>query len=766
MHSGFEAQAARTPHRLAVLAGDESCTYEQLNQRANRLAQYIRSRGIEPGQAIAVLHEPSIDMIVSLYAVLKSGCCYVPIAADFPQSRVDAILKDVAARAVLTTTACEPRFANVEADLILVDDWAELPACYVYDNLPATDPSALAYVLYTSGTTGQPRGIEIRHRGVAHMFAAVQHEYALGEDDRVLFHTPLTFDVSVQEIFWPLAVGATVVVAPGSLLKGARQIASLIERQAVTVAQFVPVMLEALVDARRKGVVSGLPALRQVILGGAVLSGPLNQGFREVFAAPLANHYGPTEVTVDAARFDCRQPFVGESTPIARPIANTRIVVLNAVGERVRRGIIGEIHVASPGLARGYVNDPTRTGELFVELAIDGTRQRLFRTGDLGSYDGSGVLHFHGRKDRQIKVRGNRVEIDEIVSALTSHPDIAVAAIRCVKDEAAGGRLVAYVEQDPSRNRLGTAAGPRYSFTLEQRPELVEAAEAWDQRRRPEFVGADPQMMRLWPRLIREFPDLQFVLTDEADHIDMVGHAVPLCVTEVAQDVSPAGLAPGWSEALRRAFARQGADCRPNALYVFAGAWAPAFEGGDDGAILLDRQRELATAHGLEWIVYARDPLGAPGESQIERLPLSSHRRSPLTRASVREFLKASLPAYMIPESVHFLPSIPMTESGKVDEKRLPHVDVRAGVERQAAETEMQKQLTALMQQILGTKAEIGVKDDFLVLGGQSLMAIELISEINDRYGSDVDLRAFYQEPTVEHLEQLLTRHASGHARA
>jgi amino acid adenylation domain-containing protein len=848
MHSGFEQQAARTPSRPAVVTDSGSCTYQELNHRANRLAHYIRSKSIGPGQVIAVLHEPSIEMVVSLYAVLKSGCCYVPIAPDYPQNRLDAMLRDTDARAVLTTTEHERRFYDVDADLILVDDMAELLACYVADDLPPVDPSSLAYILYTSGTTGQPRGIQIEHRGVANMLAAVQHEYTLGEDDRVLFHTPFTFDVAIQEIFWPLAFGATVVVAPANLLKAARQIASLIDRQSVTFVQFVPVMLEALVDARLRGTVSALPSLRQVICGGAVLSKALNERFRAAFSVPLANHYGPTEVTVDASRFDCREPFIGESPPIGRPIANTRIFVLDDEAKRVPNGIIGNIYIASPGLSRGYLNDKAQTEEVFVEVEVDGP-QRLYKTGDLGRYDRNGLLYFHGRRDNQIKVRGNRVETDEIAGVLASHPDIAVAAIRLVKDDAAGERLVAYIEQDPSTNRLLTPGGLRYSFTLEQRPELIEAAAAWHQQRRPAFFEGEPTVAQLWPRLQHEFTDLQLVLTDEADEIDMVGQAVPLRLSEVDEELSLDGVALGWSEALRRAFAQKAEGCRPNTLYVFVGDCGRAFEEVDGWSVLLDRQRELARAHRFEKIVYAHRPLGGPCESiqslaewcrvpegsdhpdpqmraqiehggratgiiidslrvegtgcqwtawtgaevaqsgrillpttlqpvdvdletnrwtytepcllWMEELPPSSHRGSLLNRASVREFLKPLLPGYMIPEGVHFLPSIPRTESGKIDEKRLPDIDVLARVERGPAKTQIQRELTAIMQRILGVTAEIGVKDDFFVLGGQSLKAVELISEINDKYSSHVDLREFYKEPTVEYLERLLTRSSS-----
>jgi amino acid adenylation domain-containing protein len=584
IHAGFETQVARTPARVAIFAGERSWTYAELNRRANQIAHYLRSLGVGAGSTIVVAQDPSPEMLASLLAVLKLGCGYVPLVADYPKERVEAIVRDVVPSAVLTTSAQEHRFAAVAAELVLLDQIDELLACYFAENLEPVEQSALAYVLYTSGSTGRPCGIQIEHRGVAAMIAAMQQRYALGENDRVLFQTPATFDVSVQEIFWPLAVGAAVVIAPAELLKGAREIAALIDDRRVTLAQFVPVTLEALVAARRQGLVSELSSLRQVICGGAVLPRLLNEEFRARFRARLANHYGPTEVTVDATWFDCDQDFVGQLTPIGRPITNTRIVVLDDEGRRVPRGVIGEIHVSSPGLARGYVNDPARTARAFVDAEIDGVRERLYKTGDLGSMDRAGLLYFHGRRDTQIKVRGNRVELDEVASALMAHPGVAVAAVRVD----AGERLVAYIEQDSAINRHATAE------------------------------------------------------------------------------------------------------------------------------------------------------------------------RAPLTRDRMRDFLRQSLPDYMIPDGIHFLSSIPKTESGKIDVGALPEISTPSGAMGDQVSTTQQKRLATLVQEILATGVEVGVRDDFFVLGGQSLDAVKLISEINREYGCELKLRDFYHEPTVEHLERLL----------
>ncbi|MDC6134717.1 AMP-binding protein, partial [Burkholderia gladioli] len=321
MHSLFARQAARTPQATALVVDGERHDYATLNRQANRLAHYLMSLGVEPGDKVAVLLAPSLDMIVSLYAILKAGASFVPIGSQTPQKRIDAILRGSRARWALTAGATRRAFAQFAYDVVLVDEVMGALGGYSDADPAPVEPRSLAYVLHTSGSTGTPKGIEIEHRGVVSMIADLQRSYALDASDRVLFHTPFTFDVFIQDVFWPLASGASVVVMGDDWLRSAHAYGELIEREGASFAQFVPSMLESLVQARERGEIGALPSLRHAVVGAAALYRGLAERFAAAFpGCRLHNHYGPTEVTVDASRFDCSEPYAGDTVPIGRPV--------------------------------------------------------------------------------------------------------------------------------------------------------------------------------------------------------------------------------------------------------------------------------------------------------------------------------------------------------------------------------------------------------------------------------------------------------------
>ncbi|AJX35693.1 non-ribosomal peptide synthetase [Burkholderia oklahomensis] len=754
MHALMAGQAARTPAGTALVAEGVEYDYETLNRQANRLAHYLLSLGVASGDNVAVMLRPSFEMVVALYAILKVGGAFVPIGTQYPQKRVDAILRNAGARWALTQSGQRRAFAAFPYDVVCVDDVMGALGGYSDRNPPPVDPRQLAYVLHTSGSTGVPKGIEIEHRGVVSMLADLQRTYRLDANDRVLFHTPFTFDVFIQDVFWPLASGARVVVMGDDALKSAHGFADVIERERVTLAQFVPAMLETLVDARERGEIAGLASLRQVICGAAALYRGLAERFARAFDCRLANHYGPTEVTVDASRFDCGEPFAGDTVPIGRPVGNASLHVLDAHLQPVPRGVIGEICVASPGLARRYLNDDEGTARAFVEVVVDGAPLRLYRTGDLGHCDRTGVVYFHGRADKQLKIRGNRVELDEIGSALRGHPAIAAAALQYREDAAHGGRLVAYVEQAAIDHQVpaGPGGAPLYAFTLEQRPELAAAALA-------SLPGA-PDDSDSARELARRFPACQLVVTDGASAVTAFCQAVPLRIEATAGGDAPsAAPALGRDAARRLALAQQDDGVEPNALYVLDDAATGALATPPAArAALLAQWRRLAAALGLARLLLASAGGGAAAEP-ADALGQGAGARAYLTRDAVRAWLRQSLPDYMIPDQVHFIPAIPLTDSGKVDARNLPVIEADERPGREAASTALQRELIDVWERLLQVE-QIGVTDDFFVLGGQSLKAIEMVAEVGRRYGVKIQLRQFYENPTIRYLETLLTGRA------
>ena len=410
-------------------------------------------------------------------------------------------------------------------------------------------PGDVAYVIYTSGTTGLPKGIEIEHRSLVNFLECMQRQYTLDRTDCVLMSSSCVFDASIAETFWPLMSGAHAVIASNDQRKDPARLGQLVVDQGVSVMTGVPLFLAAVADARAAGQFPEPKHLRVTVVGGAALHREVRDKLLRTFPGRLMNHYGPTEVTVDASSFDCSHDFEGSIVPIGRPIGNARMFVLDRRMRPVPIGVTGDIYVASAGLARGYLGDTRRTQEAFFEHSLEGLETvRLYRTGDLGKYDDEGKVYYLGRSNNQVKIRGNRVELEEINARLAAHPAISSCVVSAMDLDTGNERLVAHVELSPAYNGF-VAMGETYRlFTLAQRPELLRQMEAAHLGSWPEFFAGDSVVQQLWPRIWTELPDSQFALVNEADQVVAAGNAVPLCWSgEVSQ------LPSGWSAALEQA---------------------------------------------------------------------------------------------------------------------------------------------------------------------------------------------------------------------
>ncbi|WP_242454798.1 amino acid adenylation domain-containing protein [Bailinhaonella thermotolerans] len=433
----FEARAARTPDATALVFRDETMTYGELNARANRLARHLRTLGAGPERVVALALPRSLDLVVAMYAVVKSGAAYLPIDPDHPRERVEAMLDDARPVAVITP------------------EWLAATDVSGYE---ATDPGVRlspdnpAYVIYTSGSTGRPKGVVVSHRAIANRQAWIQGEQPLTPADRVVQKTPAGFDVSVPEFFWPLQAGATLVIAEPDGHKDPRYLARLIREQRVTTAVFVPSMLAAFVaepEAAR------CPSLERVYSIGEALPVELADQARRVLGVPVRNQYGPTEATVDVTYWEHVPGTDAVTVPIGVPTWNVRAYVLDACLRPVPPGVPGELYLAGVQLARGYLNRPGLTAERFVACPYGGPGERMYRTGDLARWRGDGVLEYLGRVDFQVKLRGHRVEPGEVEAVLARHPRAGQVAVT-----ARDGRLVAYVtgDADPAELREVAAA--------------------------------------------------------------------------------------------------------------------------------------------------------------------------------------------------------------------------------------------------------------------------------------------------------------------
>ncbi|MEV7601395.1 amino acid adenylation domain-containing protein [Kitasatospora sp. NPDC089797] len=425
LHRAIERQAAATPRAPAVLFREQVLSYAELDAGADALAHRLVGLGVRPGDHVGIVQQRSAELVVSLLAVLKAGAAYVPLDPADPAERTAALVAESGCRVVLTAAGTED-LALPGVTVAFVP--AGAPAPTGGGRAPAVEvaPDGPAYVIHTSGSTGRPKAVVVSHRAIANRLDWMQEEFRLTAGDRVLQKTPYTFDVSVWEFFWPLREGAALVVAePGGHWDPA-YLEQVLVRQGITVAHFVPAMLRAFLDAAD---LSAATALRQVVCSGEALPADLQRDFLNRSKAALANLYGPTEAAVDVTCWHCTADGA-DTVPIGRPIANTRIHLLDPSGHPVPVGTAGELYIGGTGLADGYHGRPELTAERFrLHPRPEGGTERLYRTGDLARRRPDGAIEYLGRTDAQVKIRGMRVEPGEVETLLSAHPDCGAAAV-------------------------------------------------------------------------------------------------------------------------------------------------------------------------------------------------------------------------------------------------------------------------------------------------------------------------------------------------
>jgi len=410
VHELIEAQAARTPEAIAVVCEGERLTYAELNAKANRLAHHLRDLGVRPDDRVAICVERSLAMVVGLLAILKSGGAYVPLDPGYPAERLAFMLKDSAPVAVLTHGAARASLERSLAGLgspspVLVmeddEDWVRRPAANLDPAEVGLTSRHLAYVIYTSGSTGQPKGAMNEHRGVVNRLVWGQRAYRLAADDRVLQKTPFSFDVSAWEFFWPLLAGAQLVMARPGGHRNPVYLLDIIRDQAITSLHFVPSMMRAFLEVAEA---SNCASLRRVFTSGEALPASLVRLFHQRLpGVELHNLYGPTETAIEVTAWTSPADALSANVPIGRPIANTRIYILDEDRQPVPIGGPGEIHIGGVQVCRGYLNQPELTAERFIANPfVEG--ERLYRTGDLGRYQPDGTIEYLGRNDFQVKV--------------------------------------------------------------------------------------------------------------------------------------------------------------------------------------------------------------------------------------------------------------------------------------------------------------------------------------------------------------------------
>ena len=441
LHELIEEKCAACFQQEAIRFAGKAITYEEFNTRANQLACHLRFQGVGRESLVAICMNRSIELVVSLLAILKAGGAYVPMDPSYPEERLLYILSDSRAKILLTQRSFASRFSLASTQMIFVDrsdDFSEESKNNL-KNLNTSDD--FCYCIYTSGSTGKPKGVGNIHKGVVNRLLWMHKEYRLDPSDRVLQKTPFGFDVSVWEFFWPLMVGATLVIAEPEIHKDAEALADLIHREKIGVLHFVPSMLDLFLEA---DVSSTCHSLKKVFTSGEALSKNVEKKFFQIFHAELHNLYGPTEASIDVTYWPCQPSDSHTTVPIGYPIANTQIYILDELLQPVPMGTSGELFIGGVGLARGYIYKPELTREKFIPHPFN-PKERVYRTGDLCRFLPDGAIEYLGRIDHQIKLRGFRIELGEIETVLRAHPSVKSAAVTAREDIPGQKYLAAYV---------------------------------------------------------------------------------------------------------------------------------------------------------------------------------------------------------------------------------------------------------------------------------------------------------------------------------
>ena len=445
VHELIAQQAQARPDRTALVFGAQRMSYGELNACANQLARHLLAQGVQRDDRVGIAAERSLDMLVGLLAIMKTGAAYVPLEPTLPADRLQYMIEDSGLQLLVLQPkfrndlrAALPASGNIRMVLLDGTDWAqastENPSVPVHRN-------GLAYVMYTSGSTGKPKGVGNRHVSLFNQLVWMEALFQSGGNDVVLQKTPYSFDVSLLELFWPLTNGSTLVIAaPGDHRDPAR-LMDVIRTHGVTTVHFVPSMLQAFMA---HDVAAHCASLKRIIcIGEALPASVTHDVLQRLPQVDLYNMYGPTEAAIDVTSWLCRPDDV-LNVPIGRPVSDTRAYVLDAALRLVPQGTMGELYLGGISLARGYVNRPDLTAERFVASPFGEGGERLYRTGDLVRWNDAGQLEYLGRIDEQVKVRGFRIELGEVEAQLLQVPGVREAVV-VARGTAQGTQLVGYV---------------------------------------------------------------------------------------------------------------------------------------------------------------------------------------------------------------------------------------------------------------------------------------------------------------------------------
>lgn len=440
----IEDYAKTIPDAIAIRFNNDSISYAQLNRKVNQLAHFLVKQGLNTEEKVAIYFMPSLEMVISILAVLKTGCCYVPLDIHYPVDRLSFILNDCSVAYLLTQTELASTFTKENIKTIVIDENTE--AIHTQEDLffSTSTANAIAYIIYTSGSTGIPNGVKIHHQAINNHMAWMKNKFRFTVKDKILLKTPLSFDPSVWELFLPFYVGCELVIAPFGANIDPNLLITTLKQHEITTLQVVPSLLNELLKSKQ---LTNCRSLRHLFCGGESLTSTTKKLFFEQLGCPLHNLYGPTEATIDITSYTvANTEFDITKNIIGKPIYNTSLYVVNENMELVGIGEEGELYIGSDSLSTGYHNRDSLTQERFINNPFEPQKYpNIYKTGDIVRWLDSGELEYLGRNNEQLKINGVRIEPNELMSIILKQPSVSEGVIIKKTDAQGYDCLVCYL---------------------------------------------------------------------------------------------------------------------------------------------------------------------------------------------------------------------------------------------------------------------------------------------------------------------------------
>ena len=440
----FEKQAQISPDIPALKYENEVISYAELNERSNQLANYLEYRGVKNGDVVGLMLNRSFEMVIGIMAIQKVGAAYLPLEPTYPENRINYMVRHSQVKLIVTRKTHLSGFRDFIEDYVCLKDEREDISKQKNTYTSDTKLTNTAYVIYTSGSTGKPKGVMIGHQAIKNRILWMQDTFPIDKKDKVLQKTPFSFDVSVWEFIWPLITGAQLVIAKPEGHKDNLYLQELIFTEGITITHFVPSMLSLFL---RHANLDKCNSLKHVFSSGEALPKAMAQNFlNHLKTTKLHNLYGPTEAAVDVTHWTCDLSDGYDQVPIGKPVSNTQVYLLNKSLNPVPLGFVGDLYLGGVQLAKGYLNNEELTNERFIKNPFDKSgKTKIYRTGDLASFNKDGVLNYHGRSDFQVKLRGFRIELGEIENVLLKLPLVLKVKVILVENKPIDKKLVAFL---------------------------------------------------------------------------------------------------------------------------------------------------------------------------------------------------------------------------------------------------------------------------------------------------------------------------------